>query len=288
MLKAAGEGEQQPGSSSAGAVLAAQQLPQAGSGDSKAAAAEGAGATGSSSSAEHGSGSGGQEEDGESAVPAEVGTKAQLAAAKGKVDKPAAASADKNTVAQPQQPRHGAQEGAAPVASEHKAAPGGKGASAAAAEPGAKQQQQEDPKAAGAEGARAAATPAAAAKLTGQEARQQEQGPKSPYHAALERCNDLACLRAAAKLERQPGQFLFPHALVIGWQVRDRGWACGMLCFSRAMAGTPLPPASPSSVRSRSRNPTLLPCNPAYRSLPPLGCSTSWPCTQACWPLRSR
>lgn len=57
-----------------------------------------------------------------------------------------------------------------------------------------------------------------AAKQRPPEEEQAPAGPKSPYHLALERCNDLACLRDAAKQERGPGQFLFPHALVIGWQ----------------------------------------------------------------------
>ena len=43
-------------------------------------------------------------------------------------------------------------------------------------------------------------------------------GP-SPYHQALASCRDLACLTAAGKLERYPGQFRFPHFFIVGWQV---------------------------------------------------------------------
>ncbi|PRW50784.1 hypothetical protein C2E21_5410 [Chlorella sorokiniana] len=68
----------------------------------------------------------------------------------------------------------------------------------------------------------AQAVPAATKGNTASAEQQAEEpaaaGPKSPYQLALERCNDLACLREAAKQERQPGQYLFPHALVIGWQ----------------------------------------------------------------------
>ncbi|KAI7844782.1 hypothetical protein COHA_001662 [Chlorella ohadii] len=81
-----------------------------------------------------------------------------------------------------------------------------------------------DPRAARSEPASGKAAAAVAASKGGEGAagqREEEQapvGPKSPYQLALEKCNDLACLREAAKQERHAGQFLFPHALVIGWQ----------------------------------------------------------------------
>lgn len=55
-----------------------------------------------------------------------------------------------------------------------------------------------------------------------QEASQEEAAPQgsgpSPYQQALSRCEDLQCLAAATQQERHPGQFLFPHFFIVGWQ----------------------------------------------------------------------
>ncbi|KAL4418907.1 hypothetical protein ABPG77_004060 [Micractinium sp. CCAP 211/92] len=55
-----------------------------------------------------------------------------------------------------------------------------------------------------------------------QEASQEEAAPQgsgpSPYQQALSQCEDLQCLAAAAQQERHPGQFLFPHFFIVGWQ----------------------------------------------------------------------
>lgn len=65
-----------------------------------------------------------------------------------------------------------------------------------------------------------------------QEASQEEAAPQgsgpSPYQQALSQCEDLQCLAAAAQQERHPGQFLFPHFFIVGWQVR-RGPASDMM-----------------------------------------------------------
>lgn len=41
----------------------------------------------------------------------------------------------------------------------------------------------------------------------------------SPYQNALKGCTSLACLKEAARQPRYRGQFLFPHFIIIGWQV---------------------------------------------------------------------
>lgn len=54
-------------------------------------------------------------------------------------------------------------------------------------------------------------------EATAQEAKQPAAGP-SPYQQALSQCEDLQCLAVAAQQERHPGQFLFPHFFIVGWQ----------------------------------------------------------------------
>jgi hypothetical protein len=50
-----------------------------------------------------------------------------------------------------------------------------------------------------------------------------QEGVPSPYQAALQRCADvepsLACLKEAARQKRYRGQYLFPHFMIVGWQV---------------------------------------------------------------------
>lgn len=40
----------------------------------------------------------------------------------------------------------------------------------------------------------------------------------SPYQLALQGCSDLLCLQRASALDRHPGQFMFPHFFIVGWQ----------------------------------------------------------------------
>ncbi|PSC67215.1 hypothetical protein C2E20_9098 [Micractinium conductrix] len=41
---------------------------------------------------------------------------------------------------------------------------------------------------------------------------------RSPYLQAVAQCHNITCLSQAARQRRDPGQFLFPHFFVVGWQ----------------------------------------------------------------------
>ena len=95
-------------------------------------------------------------------------------------------------------------------------------------------------------------------------------GP-SPYQQALASCRDLACLTAAGKLERYPGQFRFPHFFIIGWQVggwvgaagREGGRAGGRpagLVLQALLGGAFRPPAAEVSSRIACTPASFLAC----------------------------
>ena len=89
-------------------------------------------------------------------------------------------------------------------------------------------------------------------------------GP-SPYHEALIKCQDLACLTMAARKRRYPGQRLFPTFFIVGWQVRARNETLGLSEGTAAAAGPlcwcwPSPGACPSACRKVRPRPSIGTC----------------------------
>lgn len=76
-------------------------------------------------------------------------------------------------------------------------------------------------------------------EATAQEAKQPAAGP-SPYQQALSQCEDLQCLAVAAQQERHPGQFLFPHFFIVGWQASRAGVGSNTPAGGRFTDGCPV------------------------------------------------